>query len=260
MPVKFRQGEVNGTLWRYLNWFKFDDLIRHKAIYFPSLAKIRECDELEGNTGRANNLLASQARAIGSSEFNRPAAKSLGLSTTDDPDINRYIVENNEQISDQSWERSKDNVGCLCLNSADRESNDLWDMYVGKEGGVAIKTNCKRLVRQLNRFPEELLIGRIRYGEHQEHIIGTNIRNLAFFKDSRFASDREVRNLFFANSAHRSWDFEMGVRLAVDLEDFIVELVAAPWATAEDFQRIHELLVGTELTKRLRPSAIHPAS
>ena len=126
MPTELRgigQPRDEDTVWRYMNFEKFANILATKSLFFTRADK--SDDKFEGYV---------------------PASTTLSYESS-----GSQIVSNFRQY-----------IMCNCWHHGDEESMAMWDKYHLRNSGIAIKTTMENLKNSLPDEPN-VFIGQIEY-------------------------------------------------------------------------------------------------
>lgn len=172
------QSELDAHVWRYLNFPKFISLITYQALWFAKLNILQ--DQFEGTLPSATKEEMHQNNQQWKPVFNTP---EFHRQIDNWPDDN---VRSGRELTV---------VNCWFLDEA--ESKDMWANYVGNNEGVAICSSIRRLSSSVNAYPEFSLIGKVKYVEFNNHLMGMyeahQADERALLKDKRYQLEQEVR-------------------------------------------------------------------
>ncbi|MYK94071.1 hypothetical protein F4009_08770, partial [Candidatus Poribacteria bacterium] len=119
-----KQPAKDATLWRYMNFEKFANILTKESLFFSRADKYD--DKFEGYI--PESIIVSY--------------KSAGIHI--DPNIFRQYVM------------------CNCWHHGDEESMGMWDKYHLRNSGIAIKTTLENLKNSLPDEPN-VFLGQIEY-------------------------------------------------------------------------------------------------
>ena len=196
------QLEDKDTVWRYMSFEKFADILATGSLFFSSADKYD--DKLEGRVP----------------ELIMPYYESAGIFF--DPELRQYIM-------------------CNCWHHSDEESMGMWDKYHLRNSGIAIKTTLGNLKSSLPDEPN-IFIGKVDYEaesiENQNQIeIPDDTENLLyypyFYKRKPFKYEQEVRAIIDIASIPRDGSYEFGKPLKIDIQKLMgenSEVIVSPHA------------------------------
>jgi hypothetical protein len=200
----------NGTvIWRYLDLPKLLSLLDQRALYFALLGEL--ADRWEGILSK------------GTREAIEMYAQSASATVAD------MVRSFNSDLGVNCWHIDKD------------ESIAMWSLYTSwKPGsgtdcyGTAIKSSVSRLKAALARFPERVVIGSVRYENHdaglseQQRSSGTNAFEPAFQKRTCYRHEKELRAAVVFPPCLPAPIPKHGALVPVDLEYLIESIVLCP--------------------------------
>ena len=166
------------TLWRYLSFEKFVNLLSERSLYFARADKFD--DKFEGRVP----LLIE--------EYYEKETKRFGV------DGGQAVME--------LWHKWRKWVMCSCWHRGEQESMGMWGRYDMHNSGIAIKTTMHGLRHSFSHKGDvDVHIGVIRYKEHQDVKVPKNIREIHtiylpfFYKRKAFEFENEVRAIIDAS-------------------------------------------------------------
>jgi hypothetical protein len=241
--------DPKSPIWRYIEFWKFQDLVQTGQLYFRRSDKLN--DEHEG-------LPPSDYEHV------------LNLSRFDLNDIRKR--DNN--IGSLAQFRQSFYVNCWHLEL--EETATMWSRY-GKDG-VAIISRYDLLKQVLNHLPDKVMVGLIRYGT--EHLIGWNIVRFITTKRKEYSQEREVRSMIWltdsGDAVNRHFDLnnrphdrpiydppptlQEGIRRNIDVGSLIMEVVISPFAPVGRLDEVRSLLDAAGITATVRESILTPYS
>ena len=207
---------LDATVWRYMDFLKFESLLRESALYLCRADFLQ--DRFEGSYSR-QQLLDMDAWL-----------ESLGY-----PEI----IDTERQ--DRIRNRERTYISCWCVSNFDLDL--MWKAYVRNPPGVALKST----VRQLQQVCEKafdlrpLDISLVRYIDLAggEFINYPGMPEVFFYKDTHFYLDNELRIVYWPSMNPPT---PTHVLLPVSLSDLIVSVVLAPGAPSEFVKKVREAL------------------
>lgn len=199
-----KQLEDNATLWRYMNFEKFVNILATGSLFFTRADKYD--DKFEGYIPEA---------------------------------IMRYYRSPNISINP----KLRQYIMCNCWHHGGGESMAMWDKYHLRNGGIAIKTTMGDLKNCLPDTPN-IFIGKVDYDveliENQNQIeipedlsIENLLHYLYFYKRKPFEYEQEVRAIIDITSISRDVSYEFGIPLEINVKTLIgenSEVIVSPYA------------------------------
>ena len=206
----------NANVWRYMNTWKFEQLLKTRALYFANANQLS--DQYEVSVPEA--VLAKKRQSL----------------------IEQWL--SGQQLEDTMtayhWSNrpEKAHVYINCWSVSPHESYALWKIYLGGEhNGVAIKTSFSQLRQGLST-------------EHCRHIKLTNVAYKGFIspdtlspetviatKKPFYDFEKELRLFFVCDTAMCA-----GINIDVNVEQIIHQIFISPFADADYIAAIKTLL------------------
>lgn len=224
------------TLWRYLNFEKFANLLWKKSLYFARTCTFE--DPYEGSVPqRVREVYKQETDRLGTAEG---------------------------QAVRELWEDWRKWVMCCCWHRNKEESMTMWGRYDLHKSGIVIKTTMQRLKNSFtDKRDRNVHIGKVRYIDHQDFKVPKNILAMStiylplFYKRKAFKDENEVRAIIDTSPYMKEHFFrvkkgpnidrqvinpqellkieypkikEKGQNLKVDLNILIDEVIVSPYA------------------------------
>ena len=168
----FSSPKDQNTLWRYMNFEKFVNLLATQSLYFARADTFE--DKFEG--------------------FLPPLIQQEYERITD------RLGKEKRQAVMELWDNWRKWVMCCCWHRGDQETIGMWEKYSMHKGGIAIKTTMKRLRDSFAREEDvPVYIANVRYINHYEFKVPKSIRDMNtiylpfFYKGKAFKYENEVR-------------------------------------------------------------------
>lgn len=143
--------EEGAIIWRYLDFEKFESLLRDKALFFCRLDKFN--DPFEGSVPRREVNYRINA--------GRRYAKRFNLS---------FDTEKDDKPIADEHKRLKRTTIANCWQINQNESDAMWQLYLKDNEGVAIQSRPALLFSVLNEVPEKIYPSKVRYINYDEDI------------------------------------------------------------------------------------------
>lgn len=201
-------------LWRYMDFWKFLNLITTSKLYFPNVTMLG--DQYEGRIPeKIYQMMIAEYIRSGKTE---QMAKEL-----------RSFIENEL--------RPKTLVSSWSANH--KESFALWKMYSKDKLGIAIKTDYESLVKAFEPSSEDIYIGEVMYYDDKKPYYKIGNTFFSFLvKNNYYDFESEVRCV--AEVSH-SEDFTYK-NIEVNLNELIKELYVSPLAEKTGLLEIIDFL------------------
>ena len=170
-----REGD---TLWRYLSFEKFANILSKKSLYFARTDTFE--DPYEGSIP--------------------PLLREIYKQETD------HLGNTGGQAVRELWENWRKWVMCCCWHRDKHESMAMWGRYDLHNSGIVIKTTMQGLKNSFtSKEGVDVYIGKIRYINHQDFKVPQNILDMNtiylpfFYKRKAFKYENEVRAIIDAS-------------------------------------------------------------
>jgi hypothetical protein len=212
------------TIWRYLDFTKFVDMLNSRMLYFCNLCQLP--DPYEGAFPPANS---------------RVWTESITRQATMPPDQIPGLVQ--RLLGALGGSRRFMYVNCWHLS--EYESAAMWRVYLNTVEGVAIKTAIRYLVDSVHSAPHRIFIGAVAYRDYDtETIREGDIFSPVTHKRRMFEYEKEVRAIYWDLGEPRppdrpqnitnadELDSVHGIRVPVDLSSLVQEVYVAPRSQA----------------------------
>lgn len=234
---KFKTPPWNATLWRYMSFEKFLDLINTQSLYFSNISSLS--DKHEAEIPKKNR---EKIRETFNNQYSDPILSEKHYMTF---------------IFDLLRKRKASFVNCWILSPD--ESYALWKVFLGgNKTGVAIKTNTSFLkksfeVSENNQTADEtMFFGRVNYSDfikgdiNIESIILNKIKPYKYEKEARLVimKDPEFKETFEG----KEQIVKECIRIKTEIDILIQELYPSPFGG-----RLFENVLKSTLSK------IHPS-
>ena len=158
MPVYNHDNYIplstGAKLWRYLDFEKFESLLKTKSLFFCRADKFS--DPFEGSIPKKEAEYRMTTYKSHSTSFNYPFDEQKAL--------------NNIKGIQTLHEKFKKGVVINCWHINESESDSMWRLYLKDNEGVAIQTTKERLTCILNKSLEDISISKIRYLNYETDV------------------------------------------------------------------------------------------
>ncbi|WP_139892846.1 DUF2971 domain-containing protein [Bacillus sp. D386] len=182
---KFPTEKDNFGLWKYMSLSKFIALLENGSIYFSKPAAFE--DPYEGAFSHID-----LQDIIGDYSYWDEEDKQTFW---DEEDKQIYYEElnglRNKQVVESNY------VGVSCWHMNEEESAAMWDLYCGRNEGIAIKTSFQDLINSYDRYDYDIYYGIVNYIDYKKDMAGRNSYETLFYKRKSFAHEQEFRMLVF---------------------------------------------------------------
>lgn len=226
---------TNEVIWRYMDLWKFEDLLKTQSLYFSTIKNMG--DRFEGRIPDSiANIWIQKLTEMGY----HSVANTIEILKSYDPVLDYNIL---------SW--------TICKN----ESFALWKIYTKDSNAISIKSNILRLKDSLQNNPFWQFIGVMNYySDPSDFDFNSNIMNLTINKFNYYHFENELRilNIVPANLTTYS-EIKKGddILVPVNLDSLIDSIYLAPNATQTQCDYVVQLLKDNNLSKDVMISGIN---
>lgn len=228
----------NLKIWRYMDYWKFESMIKNRSLYFCRSDNFP--DKFEGSNAARNILIRKEI------------AKKIGSQSEED--ISKLA---------KNWTK------CMFINcwSIDKYEDWLkWVSYTKCNDGIAIQTTYKRLYNSLKYYKEKVVcFGRVTYIEYEKDLI-PNFSDYSCFlhKYIYYRNESELRAILRYCDAVTGKDADQymmdipckGVPVPVDLDILIEKIYTHPNSKIYLHDRILSILHENKLNIEVFPSKL----
>jgi len=211
-------------IWRYMNFDKFESLIKNESLFFCRADKFE--DKWEGI-------------------FPKKMIEKFEL------DKKQIPSDDGNTYSFCEWQIKKEARSHLinCWHANDNESFAMWKIYTeNNQTSIAIQSTLGRLKNSLNANNERIWIGEVEYIDFrnwlpQNHIFNVgqpNALNSFFLKWHYFQFENEIRAVI--NKAFSKHQAEKGILVNVDICSLIENVYLSAECSKKDEERIDTIL------------------
>jgi len=195
------------TIWRYMDFSKFVDLLDSQRLFFTRLSKLRKDDPYEGSLV---------------------------------PFYPNYKEGKSSEIIKESDKGLPNDFFVSCWHLSDIESAALWKLYSNSNECIAIKSTVAKLVSSIvhneGYCNTSIEIKAVEYGHEKARSRNNNSNSVrsfdvVFTKRREFAHEKELRLAIWADTLPTPiLPDAPGLKLEVNLESMISEIVIGPEA------------------------------
>lgn len=220
---------------RYMDITKFLSLLKDRQLFFCRLDKLE--DRFEGTLPKiSKKQLADWFRNVG---------------VTVDPNDIGSIDEKVELEVERHYEFSKKYKSLTCINCWNEykgESYALWKVYSDLNQGIMIKSSFSKIINAVRLSEEEIYCSRIKYIDYEKDSIDIgNMMTPLVHKHKAYSYEQEVRLIH--NVSNEGWKhdwvnekYENGIKINVDVQELISEIVISPFAPDWFIELIEDIL------------------
>jgi hypothetical protein len=212
-PLYKRQKITEGEkLWRYMSHQKFEDLIKTNSLYYARIDQFE--DSLEG----ISSFTSLKSIIDDKTKSDEQKQESIRLYN--------IRMENNRKVSF---------VSCWHIN--EKINYTIWDDY-GQNSieSIGIQTNYKKFKKEIEKSGFSMLNEPVQYFD--EPYFNQNAYWFPIiFKRSKYKQEQEFRSILYVH------DFDLkGIKVKINLAEFITKIHIHPNATKEFFKKIRDFL------------------
>ena len=219
-------------IWRYMDYDKFEYMIKKSALYFARADEFGKYDEA--------------VISFADKEFLRKGREQTGNKNW----------ESDYQNEITFYEATKTKTYLSCWIHSHNETRYMWNNFTKTNEAIAIKTkvgNFKKVLIDTN-FKEGIQIGKVEYTDPISSTIGIfNIARLYFRKITDFRNENEIRAIILLHS-HEEGPHHLDV--SINLNDLIDEIYLNPSSDFSFENKIKNLLKEFNVNKEIFQSKI----
>ena len=259
MPVEIIDKHIdsnsNIVLWKYLDLWKFESLLKESATFFCRADKFPD-DPFEGSI--PPKVKDKRFKDIMSSELFHGNSN-----------ITRMHNEN-EMISKFTKNVLRKLTLVNCWHMSDSECNLMWNSYVeNKKIGVVIKTDIKKLISSFENTPENIMCSFAYYLDykHEDWLKTHDSFDLIapfIHKKKGFTKEKELRlfhqiQMFNGKELDDFWQQQKinnGINIKLDLNRLIDEIYCSPQANQSDIENINRTIIDNGFSFNAKKSDI----
>lgn len=221
--------DENVTIWRYVDFIKFVDLLENQCLFFARADKLG--DDFEGSCPKANIKYRLK-------EF-RIAAD----------------VEANDISAFYKWLREFTAVNCWYIN--EYESAAMWTLYLKSNEGIALWSSYRRLRDSfIDQKPDKIC--KAHYIDYEKDTMSTNLLAPYLHKRKSFEHESELRAIIQVFPIRRGRvskrskrPFDTGICIPVNLDVLIDKIYVAPQTPDWQFNLVKSLVEKYGLRKEV---------
>ncbi|MHB8519512.1 MAG: hypothetical protein ACYDH9_02025 [Limisphaerales bacterium] len=164
----YRLPRLDQRVWRYMDHWKFENLIKDKALYFRRSDRLE--DDMEGKYAEAN----------------RTYTTAVWQRFTE-----AYSIKHDAESREQGALGFRYHIFLSCWHINETENPDMWRLYTKGPESVAIVSTVRKLLAAMEKH--QVVPGRVRYAPQSTPRPEWSYYAPFFFKDTRFMGEREFR-------------------------------------------------------------------
>lgn len=221
--------EEDAILWRYMDLYKYESLLKKRALFFCRNDKYP--DRFEGSLPKTEvESRYRQLEKIFSKNHSEESAREKANKIDNNIKNDRIVLRRATLVN--SWS--------ININ----ESNAMWKLYLEKEKGVAIQSNSSCIQHALKDSKYEIFLSKVTYIDYdnagwQYPIVSDNDLNPYLHKRIEFKDENEFRMFIKIQKArydNEYWDKQPepnGKFIPVDVNKLIEKIILPPTANEE---------------------------
>ena len=246
---RFFEPEETIELAKYVDITKFLSLLKDKQLFFCRLDKLE--DKFEGT-------LPKISRKEFEGFYNN--LSDIGIVN------NRISEEVREKRINENFEfREKlKSLKCVnCWNEFKGESYALWKVYSNLNQGIMIKSSFKRIINALKESKEKVYCSKVEYIDFETDSIDLgNTMSPIVHKHKAYSYEDEVKlihEVYHDLGWNHDWEkekYENGIKVNVNLDQLIDEIVISPFSSEWFTELIRDILNKYSLNCKLINSTL----
>lgn len=228
--------DENVTIWRYVDFIKFVDLLENQCLFFSRADKLG--DEFEGSCPKANiKYRLKEHRKL-----------MIGGGNIEADDISAFY----------KWLREFTAVNCWYIN--EYESAAMWTLYLKSNEGIALRSSYRRLRDSfIDQKPDKIC--KVHYIDYGKDTMSTNLLAPYLHKRKSFEHESELRAIIQVfprrgASKRSKRPFDTGICIPVNLDVLIDKIYVAPQTPAWQFNLVKSLVEKYDLRKEVVRSTL----
>ena len=228
--------DKTSELFRYMDFWKLEDLINTSELYHSALMKMG--DEYEGTIpDKIGKIFIEQVLH----NEGKDAAEGM-----------KKVVQPNERLKKETFISS--------WNMLPSESFAMWKLYTSDKNSISIKSSIDRLIEEFHvdkEFTE--YIGQIQYHDGKKYVFRGNMFDPVMYKWDYYEFESEIRvaiNHYAKGGFEELKTWPEGIRPKVDLNILIESIYLAPFAGEEQYNNVSKLLKSINLNVDIYESGI----
>jgi hypothetical protein len=224
----YQISDEDKTIWRYMNFWKFEDLIKYKRLYFSSVADFTDKHEF-----KIPEFVIEKFEKIG--------------------DI--VYVNHLNEINNYAEKKAK-NYGVQCWSISKHESYALWKIYTNSEpDSVAVKTKIIKLKEVFSENDCWQYMGKLNYfSDEIDYKLMGNMHNILMNKHIYYQFENELRVVNIVPGDLKTTTSLNHVEINPNL--LIEEIYISPFSNDETINKIKSFLAENKINKNVIKSGI----
>jgi len=220
----YRLPRLDQRVWRYIDHWKFENLIKEKALYFRRSDRLE--DDMEGKYAEANR------------EYTTAVWRRF---------TEAYAIKHDAKSREDGALGFRYRIFLSCWHINNKENPDMWRLYTKGTESVVIVSTVRKLLAAMEKH--RVVPGRVRYAPQSTPRPEWSHYAPVFFKDTRFMGEREFR-LIVSPPDDQAVDIESMTGLSLPVEPAaIIDLVRVHPDSPPDFKDRIKAFLADHITK-----------
>lgn len=246
IDYQMSSADYGKTLWRYMDFTKFIDLLENSTLFFPKVELFE--DKFEGIHNGLNydsmlNFMYGQKKDIKDSELK----------------IVDYAFEHFSDIINQL----KNSCGISCWRLSEYESHAMWKIFLSSNEGIAIRTNIGKLKNNLQiSESQNIFLGPVKYiNYNSQQVPLSHVYSFLFHKNKYFEHESEFRVIVGEtqeapkkveelSNGYKAFDLagydfmpfsQPGLNVGINYRNLIEEIIISPYAPNWFFKLVEKV-------------------
>ncbi len=248
-PSGYFEPEESVELARYIDITKFISLLKDEQLFFCRIDKLE--DRFEGTLPKI-----SRKNFISSYRYLRDVENFFDV-PMEDQEIERKVDE------EFKFREKLKSLNCInCWNEFKGESYALWKIYSDLNQGIMIKSSFKRIISAFSESKEIIYCSRVKYIDYDNDSIDIgNTMTPIVHKHKAYSYEDEIRLIHEVSNVGwiHDWEnekHENGVKVNVNLQDLISEIVISPFSSDWFIELIEDILNKYSINCKLSSSKL----
>lgn len=231
--VPFKSGEffykipkLDLKVWHYMDFWKFENLINEKCLYFRRSDKLD--DDMEGKYAEAN-------RNFTTAMYERF--------------LKAYPIQDSHEHRQTGNEAFRHAVFINCWHLNGFESAAMWKRFTKTENSVVLRTTVRRLFQSISELDPKtkkmelkVVVSKVTYAQQTVPRPEWSHYGPFFYKDTKFMDERELRLITHPPENHAIGEEDVAQRLPIDPVILIRQIVIHPRSSIDFGKKIEDFL------------------
>jgi hypothetical protein len=230
----YRLPRLDQRVWRYMDLWKFESLVKEKALYFRRSDKLE--DDMEGKYAEANRTYTT---------------------TVWQRFIQAYSIQHDTSAHENGALDFRYRIFLSCWHINDTENPDMWQRYTKSNNSIVVVSTVRKLVKAFSQY--DIQPGRVKYAYHAVPRPEWSHFAPFFFKDISFMGEREFRLItWLPEDQPILIETKVGLNLSIE-PSAVIDLVKLHPNSLSDFRdRVKAFLATQNVTLQVNRSTLPP--